>query len=168
MIEVGIFDEDEHVELLEGVIVAMTPQSPTHARCIRRMTRLLARRLGDEFEVAVQLPLTLGRRNEPEPDLAVVRADAAPQDQHPATAVLVIEVARRSLRKDRQVKASVYARFGIGEYWIVDVDARVVEVLSDPDATNGVYRWARTVTTADTLTSEALPGLSLAVADIFG
>jgi Uma2 family endonuclease len=168
MIEVGIFDEDEHVELLEGVIVAMTPQSPAHARCIRRMTRLLTRRLGDEFEVAVQLPLTLGRRNEPEPDLAVVRADAVPNDQHPATAVLVIEVARDSLRKDRQVKANVYARSGITEYWIVNVEGRVVEIFADPDAVSGVYRRSRTVTTVETLTSEALPELSFPAAEIFG
>ena len=49
MIAAGIFDEDEHLELLEGVIVAMAPQNPAHARCIRRLTRLLTRKLGDEF-----------------------------------------------------------------------------------------------------------------------
>ncbi len=167
MIEVGILDEDERLELLEGVIVAMTPQSPAHARCIRRLTRLLTRRLGDEHEVSVQLPLTLGRRNEPEPDLAVVRADDAPIGRHPGTAVLVIEVARESLRKDRSVKGALYARSVIPEYWIVNLETRVVEVFSDPDPENAVYRRARTVTTEETLTSEALPQLSFPIAAIF-
>jgi Uma2 family endonuclease len=167
MIEAGILDEDERVELLEGVILAMTPQSPAHARCMRRLTRLLARRLGDDHDVAVQLPLTLGSRNEPEPDVAVVRADAAPRDQHPGTAVLVIEVARESLRRDRRVKGTVYARAGIPEYWIVNLETRVVEVFSDADAASGAYRRTRTVSATETLVSAALPELSFPVAEIF-
>jgi Uma2 family endonuclease len=167
MVEVGILDEDEHVELLEGVIVAMTPQGPAHARCIRRMTRLLTRRLRDELDVAVQLPLTLDRRNEPEPDLAVVRADDARSDRHPGGALLVIEVARDSLRKDRGVKGALYARSGIPEYWIVNLETRVVEVFSDPDAESGAYRRARTVTEEETLASEVLPELSFPVAAVF-
>jgi Uma2 family endonuclease len=118
--------------------------------------------------VAVQLPLTLGQRNEPEPDVAVVRADSASRDHHPGTAVLAIEVSGVSLRKDRRVKAALYARFAVPEYWIVNLEARVVEVFSDPDAPNGAYRRTRTVTTAQTLTSETLPELSFSVAQLFG
>ena len=168
MIEVGIFDEDEHVELLEGVIVAMTPQSPAHAHCIRWLNRLLTRALPDEYVVGVQLPLTLGRRNEPEPDLAVVKAAAASRDRHPETAVLVVEVARDSLRRDRKVKGALYARFGVPEYWIVNLEDRVIEVFSDPDATNGAYRRTRTVPTGESLTSEALPQVSFPVAELLG
>ncbi len=168
MIEAGIFGEDEHLELLEGVIVAMSPQSPAHAYCVQWLNRLLVRRLGDEYAVRPQLPLTLGKRNEPEPDLTVVRADSASKDHHPGTAVLAIEVSGDSLRKDRRVKGPVFARFGIAEYWIVNVEARVVEVFSDPDAASGVYRRTRTVTPAENLTSEALPELSFPVAELFG
>jgi Uma2 family endonuclease len=168
MIEAGIFGEDEHLELLEGVIVAMPPQDATHAYCIRRLTRLLTRRLGDEYDVAVQLPLTLGPRNEPEPDLAVVRADAVSKDRHPENAILAIEVSGASLSKNRKVKAELYARYGITEYWIVNVQARTVEVFSDPDAATGSYRRMRTLTAAETLTSEALPELSFPLAELFG
>jgi Uma2 family endonuclease len=168
MIAAGILDEDERLELLEGVIVAMAPQSPAHAYCIQWLTRFLVRRLGEAYGVRPQLPLTLGERNEPEPDLTVVRADSASKDHHPGTAVLAIEVSGDSLRKDRRVKAAVYARFGIAEYWIVNVEARVVEVLSDPDAGDGAYRRTRIVTTSETLTSEALPELSFPVAELFG
>jgi len=168
MIAAGILDEDERLELLEGVIVARAPQSPAHAYCIQWLTRFLVRRLGDAYAVRPQLPLTLGERNEPEPDLTVVRADSASKDHHPGTAVLAIEVSGDSLRKDRRVKAAVYARFGIAEYWIVNVEARVVEVLSDPDAGDGAYRRTRIVTTSETLTSEALPELSFPVDELFG
>jgi Uma2 family endonuclease len=168
MIEVGIFDEDEHVELLEGVIVTMTPQSPAHAHCIRWLNRHLTRTLPDEYVVGVQLPLTLGRRSEPEPDIAVVKAAAAFRDRHPETAVLVIEVARESLRQDRKVKGALYARFGVPEYWIVNLEDRVVEVFSDPDAATGACRQTRIVPAAETLTSGALPQVSFPVAELFG
>jgi Uma2 family endonuclease len=168
MIEIGIFDEDEHVELLEGVIVTMTPQSPAHAHCIRWLNRLLTRALPDEYTVGVNLPLTLGRRNEPEPDLAVVRAAAASRDRHPETAVLVVEIARDSPRRDRMVKGALYARFGVPEYWIVNLEDRVIEVFSDPDAANGAYRRARTVASGETLASEALPQVSFPVAELLG
>ena len=106
LIAAGILDEDEHVELLEGVITQMSPQGVPHSRVIRRLNRWLARSLGDEYELFVQLPLTIGDHNEPEPDLAVVKAEEAPTP--PSTAVLVVEVSRGSLRIDRKVKASVY------------------------------------------------------------
>lgn len=168
MVAAGIFDEDERVELLEGVIVAMTPQSVPHARRIEWLNRFLVRKLGDEYAVRPQLPLTLGQRNEPEPDLAVVGAESTSEDRHPETAVLVIEVAGDSLRRDRRVKAAVYARVGIPEYWIVNLEARVVEVFSDPETATGMYGRTRTCSTADTLTSEALPQLSFPVAELFG
>jgi len=167
MITAGILDEDEHVELLEGVIVAMSPQGGPHARCIQWLTRFLVRTLGDEYAVRVQLPLTLGKRNEPEPDFAVVTAQAASEDPHPSSALLVIEVAGSSLRLNRRVKAAVYARAGIPEYWILNVEAQVVEVFTDPDSVAGAYRRTRTVTKAETLVSEALPKISFPVADLF-
>jgi Uma2 family endonuclease len=168
MVEAGIFEENERVELLEGVIVAMTPQSAPHARRIQFLTRLLVKALGDEYAVRPQLPLTLGARNEPEPDLAVVRAEATFEERHPETAVLVIEVAGDSLRRDRRVKAAVYARFGIPEYWIVNLEARAVEVFTDPDAATGSYGRTRTWSTAETLSSEALPQVAFPVAELFG
>ncbi len=168
MVAAGILDEDERVELLEGVIVAMTPQSVAHARRIEWLTRFLVRSLGDEYAVRPQLPLTLGDRNEPEPDLAVVRAESTSEDRHPTGAVLVIEVAGKSLRRDRRVKAAVYARAGISEYWIVNLEARAVEVLSDPEPATGAYRRTRTCGTTETLTSEALPQVAFPVVALFG
>lgn len=168
MIEAGVFDEDERLELLEGVIVSMTPQRAPHARRIQWLNRFLSRRLGDEYAVRPQLPLTLGIRSEPEPDLAVVRAEsAASEDRHPGTAILVIEVAGDSLRRDRRVKAAIYAGVGIPEYWIVNLEARAVEAFSEPDPAARTYRRTRTFGLSETLASEAIPGLAFPVADLF-
>src|SRR4249920_2907795 len=78
MIEAGILGEDEHVQLVDGMLVAMSPQGRPHAFVIQELTGLLVRALSDEFKVLTQLPLTLDDDSEPEPDLAVVHArDAA-------------------------------------------------------------------------------------------
>ena len=167
MIETGILDEDERLELLEGVIVAMSPQKDRHAWPIEYLTRLLVRALGDAYRVRAQLPITLGRSNEPEPDLAVARAGPRTKGRHPRTALLVIEVADDSLRKDRTVKAALYARFRVSEYWIVNVEAEVVEVFTDPRPRSGVYGRVRTVGKRDTLVSESLPEVSLPVRALF-
>jgi Uma2 family endonuclease len=124
--------------------------------------------VGEEYVVGVRLPLTLGQRSEPEPDLAVVKATAASRDRHPATAVLVIEVARESLRQDRTVKGALYARYGVPEYWIANLAERVIEVFSDPDPATGAYRRNRRVPTGETLVSEVLPQVSFPVAELLG
>jgi Uma2 family endonuclease len=76
-------------------------------------------------------------------------------------------VAGESLRRDRRLKAAVYARAGVPEYWILNLDARTVEVFADPDAATGSYRRTRTCSTAETVSSEALPRLAFAVSEIF-
>ena len=167
MIEAGILHEDERVELLEGVIVAMAPQRDPHAWAIEWLTRFLVRVLGDEYRVRPQLPLTLGDQNEPEPDLAVVRAGSRAKGRHPDSALLVIEVADDSLRKDRTVKSALYARFGIPEYWIVNVEDEVIEALTDPNRDAGVYRRLQTFSKEDAITSVAIPLVSFPVRELF-
>jgi Uma2 family endonuclease len=167
MIAAGILDEDERLELLEGVIVAMSPQDEPHAWPIQRLTRILTRALGDEYDVRVQLPLTLGRSNEPEPDLAVVHAGPRTRGRHPRTALLVIEVAKDSLRKDRTLKAALNARFRVPEYWVVNIEGEAIEVFTEPRPRAGVYGRVRTVGKRDTLVSESLPEVSVPVRSLF-
>jgi Uma2 family endonuclease len=113
------------------------------------------------------IELTLGRNNEPEPDLAVVSAGPRTKGRHPRTALLVIEVAKDSLRKDRTLKAALYARFRVPEYWVVNVEAENIEVFTEPRPRAGVYGRARTVGKRDTLVSESLPEVSVAVRALF-
>jgi Uma2 family endonuclease len=133
MIGAGIIGEDEHVELIGGAIVQMSPEGPSHAATIDVCADLLRRAFGESFTVRVQDPLVIDPDAEPEPDLVVV--PGRPLDyfnEHPRTAALVVEVAGSSLVYDRRVKASLYARASIPEYWIVNLVDRVVEVHRAP------------------------------------
>jgi Uma2 family endonuclease len=140
--EMGVF-EGIRVELLEGEIVRMSPQSVPHASGITRFTRVLVRMLGDLFTVRVQVPLVLGEDSEPDPDFVV--CDYDPDDYaraHPTLAQvhLVVEVAFTSVAYDRGRKGAAYARAGIPCYWLANLPGRAIEEHSDPDPAAGVYR----------------------------
>jgi len=161
MIALGMFD-DERVELIRGLLVKMSPQRAPHASTIEKLTELLAAQLRGRWRLRVQLPLALGEDSEPEPDVAIVplgNYDA----EHPTTALLVIEVAETSLRSDRN-KAALYAACGVGEYWIVNLDARTVEVYTAPEGDR--YAEARTLRAPDTARPSALAGLAIEIAAI--
>jgi Uma2 family endonuclease len=133
MIDAGILGEDEHVELVAGRIVEMSPEGPLHAGTIDLCAEILRRLFGADYTVRVQHPLVVDPDGEPEPDLAVVKG--GPREHladHPREAVLVVEVAESSLEYDRREKALLYARAGFPEYWIVNLRARAVEVHRDP------------------------------------
>lgn len=121
--------EGEPVELLEGLLVEMNPQGSDHSAAIMRLTRYLA---PARAWLAVQLPLEVGPSgSEPEPDVALIEEEPS-RERHPCTALLAVEVAVTSHKKDRETKAGLYARAGVPTYWLVDVPGRVVEVRSDP------------------------------------
>ncbi len=141
--ELGIIGPEEHVQLIEGKIVAMSPQNPRHAKILVALTRLLLRTCGETHDVLPQVPLTLGVASEPEPDLALVRlgaVDAA--DRHPDRADLVIEVADSSLPFDRKRKGSLYAKYQLPDYWIINTQAERVEVRRKPaEHAKAQYGW---------------------------
>jgi len=120
--------EHEPVELLEGLLVEMSPQGMSHSVVIVRLTRHLA---PARAWLAVQLPLEVKPRSEPEPDLALTEAEPS-FDHHIRDALLAVEVAVTSHKKDRETKAPVYARAGVPTYWLVDVPAKTIEVRSEP------------------------------------
>ena len=165
MIDAGILDEDDKLEMLEGFLIAMSPQEPPHAHTIRFLNRLFSRGLSDDFEVLCQMPLTLAR-SEPEPDLAVTDGRRS-WPRHPETAFLVVEVASSSLKKDLGVKAAIYAEAGVVEYWVVNVDDDWVEVLRDPDPATRRYATRDRVSAPAEIVPVALPGLTVRVADLF-
>jgi Uma2 family endonuclease len=130
--ELGILREDERVELIEGEIIRMAPASPEHVAETHGLYDRIRKLFGKGYCVRMQAPLALGD-SEPEPDVAVVPGDFKDYLRtHPTTAVLVIEIAQTSLLYDREVKSSLYAKAGIPEYWLIDLENRRLEVYRDP------------------------------------
>src|SRR5437899_10180856 len=113
LVELGVFQPGERLELLDGLLVVREPQGSRHAGTIRRVTirRVLAalrRALGDAWQIDSQLPIALDADSEPEPDVAVVPRDPGTYlDAHPSRAMLIVEVAETSYRIDREYKASL-------------------------------------------------------------
>ncbi len=143
LIELGVFRTDERLELLDGLLVVREPQGSRHAGTIRRVLAALRRTLGDDWQIDSQLPIALDDDSEPEPDISVVPRDpGAYIDAHPSRAVLVVEIAESSYRTDREHKASLYARAGIADCWIVDVVHGILEVHREPEASpEALYGW---------------------------
>ncbi len=165
LVEQGFFHPDERVELVDGYIYEMSAQSTRHVVSVRLTRRVLARVFGEDFDILVQMPLSMGLDSEPEPDLAVVPGD--PRDylvSHPTSAVLVVEVAETSLQHDRK-KAALYAHAGIPEYWILILGKRQLEVLRDPH--DGTYRSSTVLNVTDRVSPLARPEASIPLADLF-
>jgi Uma2 family endonuclease len=133
MVEVGVLGEQDRVELIDGVLVDMSPPGASHSAAVAWLTRHLATTVG-ERELRVH-DLLLVEGGFVMPDVMVI--DPLPRDRHPATALLVIEVAVTTRRHDAW-KARRYAGAGVDEYWIVDLPGRTVAVHRQPSA-NG-YR----------------------------
>lgn len=130
LIELGAL-EGQRVELIEGLMLVMSPKSPEHEGTIMVLNRILVGRTDPAtHDVGVTVPLTIGT-SEPEPDLIVVPLDA-PAPYHAAMADLVVEVAHSSLRYDLTTKALLYARHGLPLYWVVDINGRQVLVHTGP------------------------------------
>ncbi len=126
-IEAGEYDEAPNAELIHGVLVEMGLTTREHELAIRWLNGWLHRNVDHaRFAIGVHGSLTLEPSNsEPEPDLLVAARDT-PRPYHEATAELVIEVSVSSLRHDLVVKRRLYARAGVKEYWVIDVDGRCV------------------------------------------
>ncbi len=131
--ELGMFDENQRVELVEGVLVDMMPVGLEHVRGVIWLTRWFDRRVPDHLIVSGQNSVVLpGLISQLQPDVALVRFDDL-VDSLPETPPLVVEVSYSSLRYDRIMKARLYARHGVPEYWIVNLPEACVEVHREPE-----------------------------------
>ncbi len=167
--ELGIFDEDDRVELLDGQIVEMSPIGRAHAACVTRLNHLLSRRSNADVAVSVQNPIALAERWEPQPDIVVVRRPggfAGAWHPTPQDSLLVIEVADSSLERDRDVKIPHYARTGIPEAWLIDLDGDLITCYRAPRPDG--YGEKITVTRGGTLRPVGLPEVEIEAGEILG
>jgi Uma2 family endonuclease len=132
MVEAGILDEDDRVELVNGVLVDMSPISPEHSGAVAWLNQHFAGTNTGAWEVRAQDQLVLrDGLTFVQPDLILI--EPAPRSRLATTALLVVEVANTSQRRDRE-KARDYADAAVPEYWLVDLPAQNVTVFRDPVA----------------------------------
>jgi len=165
----GLFSEDDRVELIDGEIVEMTPIGDLHCAGVRRLDDLFTSALGRRVLVDKEHPVQLGNWSEPEPDLALLaRRDDyyASGTPTPDDVFLIVEVADSSAGYDRRVKAPLYAREGIREYWLLDLQAGLLEVHRGPGP--GGYQQIRRLRRGDSIAAEAFPDVLFSVADLLG
>lgn len=154
----------EPIELVEGRLVTMTPQGDRHWQVVTALARLLIEAIpAEEGTVSVQGPLAADELSEPELDLYVAPPGATRTPGLPTSASLIIEVAVTSARYDLGVKAQLYARTGVPDYWVVDLDTARIVVHREPDV-----RGYRSIEghAAGVVTALRHPGLRVDVADL--
>jgi len=167
MAEAGIFHPEERVELIEGQIFQMAAKGTAHEAAITRTERLLRNRLGEQVLLRLQSPVQLNNYSEPEPDIAVVAPNPLDYEDHhptPSEVFLLVEVADTSLKHDREVKAPVYARSGIVDYWVLDVNERKLHVYRLPSSQG--YQSEMILAEDVTISPLAFPDCTIAVREM--
>jgi Uma2 family endonuclease len=166
--EAGVFDPEARLELIEGEIIEMPPIGSPHAATVNILNRLLQRQVGEAAMVSVQNPMIIGPRSVPQPDVALLKSRPDNYRRgHPGVAdvLLAVEVADTTLSFDLGTKAPMYARCGISELWVVDVNENRVHVFRDP--AGGGYETTLVAGVGDTLTVLALPLVKVEVKALF-
>jgi Uma2 family endonuclease len=162
LIELGAF-QNEHIELLEGLLVPMSPIGPPHHSTVQRLMELMLPALIGRATVRIQGPFAALDLSEPEPDIAIVPLGDY-YTTHPDRAYLIIEVAESSLAIDRGVKKRLYATCNVPEYWIVNLVERHIEVYTEPS--NSAYGKSQRYDREQTLRPTHFVDLEVPVASI--
>jgi len=168
MYEAGVFKPDERLELINGEILKVAPMNAPHMAHVARLSRIFIETLGRKATVFTQLPVVLSEDSEPEPDISILRwrsddyfsAKPSAQDVY-----AIIEVASTSLVYDRRVKLPLYARVGVPEVWIVNVQARELEVYRNPKGED--YAERQILQPTDRISLLAFPDVEIPLSEVF-
>jgi Uma2 family endonuclease len=161
--DMGVF-EGRRAMLIDGVILEQGPMNPPHAITLELLGEVLRTTFGAGWWLRHQSPLTFGRVTDPKPDLAIVPGNPREYAGHPTTAELIVEAADSSLDFDTNEKRLIYARAGIREYWVVDINGRRLLVYRDPQA--GEYATQQTLGPTDSVSPLSVPTKTVRVADL--
>jgi Uma2 family endonuclease len=135
----GLLDQ-QHLELVDGELIDKMGKNRPHVNALVMMLAWLQGIFGVRFvnpEAPIDVSPEDNPTNEPEPDIIVLNRDTSlfrSANPGPQDLLLVLEVADTTLRFDLTIKAAVYARAGIVEYWVLDVTGRRLFVHRDPQA----------------------------------
>jgi Uma2 family endonuclease len=167
MAEAGVLAPGARVELIEGEVVDMAPIGTWHASTVKKLIALLSAATQGHAIVAVQDPLRLSDASEPQPDLMLLRPRTdfyAQAHPGPADVLLLIEVSDSTAAYDRGIKLDLYAKHGVAEVWIVDLDNNVVRFFRHGDGT--AYTDITATETPRATPVAALPGISIDLANL--
>ena len=169
MIQRGILTRNDKIELLEGDLIKMSAVGPRHAACVERLSEILQHEFGRTTSLRHQNPVELSNISEPEPDITILRRrDDFYTNAHPTPddVLLLIEISESTLAKDRGAKLSAYAKAGIVEYWIVNLQEDLIEVYTNP--TGSSYDTARIVHRDEKISPLLLPSAVLEADEVLG
>ena len=164
--EAGILTEDDRVELIDGELIDMAPIGSPHADYVDRLNLMLASQSGGQFRLRIQNPVQLGDYNEPEPDIVIAQnrsyleAHPGPQD-----VLLLIEVADTTLKYDRDIKIPLYARCGIPEVWLIDLQKKRLEIHRQPSQEG--YRQILLPANTEPVSPLLVPAVSIRMAELW-
>lgn len=171
MVLAGVFarDGDRRVELVEGKLVRMSPESLPHGRYSARLNKAVDRaveRLGlsDRFEVLNSTTVRISETSAFEPDGAVITRDADGFFARADQIVLIIEASVSSLRRDLGAKSRAYAAAGVPEYWVIDVKNTKLHVFRAP--VEGAWTETQILGAADLVSPLFAPGADIALTSV--
>lgn len=164
MVAKGIIAEDERFELIGGEAVPMSPTGRQHEILRIELAFYMAQRAGTDLRVAAEAQLNLTDDTYVVPDVLVYPASIKSPDVRGPTALLVVEIAYSSLEYDLLTKASLYASYGIREYWVINAKTLLTTVHRKPSGS--AYSQKVELRADDRLIPEAAPGLAVRLRDL--
>jgi Uma2 family endonuclease len=162
--ELGIFTEDDRIELIGGELVPMSPKGNRHENVKTKLLNLLARKLPDRLEIAVELGWRPDDANYLEPDILIFNGAPDPGRVPPSEVLLAIEIAASSLAYDTGRKSLIYAALGVCDYWVIDAVTLTTRVHREPSETG--YARITEVARSETLTPLMVAPVALPLDDL--
>ena len=166
MIESGVFDEDDQIELLSGVIIEKMPKVTEHSSANDRAARVFFKTLNEKVFIRNQNPIWLDGFSEPEPDIVLAAPKAGEYENSyptPDEILLILEIADSTLGYDRNTKGAAYARAGIRQYIVLNVQEKTLEDYREPN-TDG-FQSKQTYRAGQNFNLVAFPEVFLKVSD---
>ena len=168
-------DDDGNIyELIEGELIVSSAPSLMHQRAIRNLSYFIQSYLEQNpiGEVFPTPGVIFDIHNGVIPDIVFItneQLEAVGADTHihlaPALAVEVVSPGRENARRDRVKKLRLYDKFGVGEYWVADPEARTLEVYRRAEVALAL---SATLAGEDEITTPLLPGFACTPARVFG
>lgn len=168
MAEVGILGIEQRTELIEGEIIEMSPIGAKHAGTINRLSRVLSPRISAQSIISIQNSIRLNDKSEPQPDLAILhlRDDCYTESiPTPDDVFLLIEVSDSTLKYDRDIKIPLYAKAGIPEVWIANIEEQVFEVYKSLNQNS--YEQVQNYEKGEVTSMSMLADIEIAINEVF-